>query len=172
MQLQSSDFEIFGLPIAFALDRSQLDNRWKDLQRQYHPDRHIAADPQTQRQTMQWSIRINEAYHRLKDPLRRAAYLCELHGTPVQAESNTTMPPAFLMQQMQWRETLEEATTTAAIYTLANQVTATRQRLLDDLHNTADQKRDWPALAQQVRTLMFVERFVQDIQARLEHLGQ
>ena len=59
---------------------------------------------------MQWSVRINEAYQRLKDPLRRAAYLCELGGASIQAENNTAMPTAFLMQQMSWREALDEAT--------------------------------------------------------------
>jgi molecular chaperone HscB len=58
---------------------------------------------------MQWSVRINEAYQRLKDPLKRAAYLCELAGAPVRAEDNTAMPAAFLMQQMEWREALEDA---------------------------------------------------------------
>ena len=89
MNLQSNDFELFELEPAFALDRAQLDERWKALQREVHPDRHAAADAQTQRQAMQWSVRINEAYQRLKDPLARAAYLCELHGAPVQAENNT-----------------------------------------------------------------------------------
>lgn len=76
MNLQSNDFEIFGLTPAFALDRDALDARWKDLQREAHPDRFAASDAQAQRLAMQWSVRINEAYQRLKDPLRRAAYLC------------------------------------------------------------------------------------------------
>ena len=60
---------------------------------------------------MQWSVRINEAYQRLKDPLKRAAYLCELNAAPVNAENNTAMPTEFLMQQMDWREALDEAHT-------------------------------------------------------------
>ena len=91
MNLQSNDFELFELPlVAYALDRTSLDDRWKNLQREVHPDRHAAADAQTQRQAMQWSVRINEAYQRLKDPLQRAAYLCELHGAPIQPR---TTPP-------------------------------------------------------------------------------
>jgi len=172
MNLQSNDFELFGLPMAFALDRGALDARWKDLQREVHPDRHTAADAQTQRQAMQWSVRINEAYQRLKDPLQRAAYLCELNGAPIQAENNTAMPPAFLMQQMEWREALEEAGSAATVEDLADDVAGTRRRMLAELQQTADVQRDWPALAQQVRALMFVERFAQDVETRLEQLGQ
>lgn len=172
MNLQSNDFELFELPVAFALDRAQLDERWKALQREVHPDRHAAADAQTQRQAMQWSVRINEAYQRLKDPMQRAAYLCELHGAPIQAENNTAMPAAFLMQQMEWREALDEAATAAGVEDLADQVAATRRRMLADLQQTADVQRDWPSLAAQVRALMFVERFAQDVEGRLEQLGQ
>lgn len=172
MNLQSNDFELFDLPVAFALDRSQLDGRWKDLQREVHPDRHAAADAQTQRQAMQWSVRINEAYQRLKDPLARASYLCELHGTPVQAEKNTAMPPAFLMQQMEWREALEDAANAGVVEDLADEVAAARKRMLTGLQQTADEQRDWPALAAQVRALMFIERFAQDVESRLEQLGQ
>ncbi len=172
MNLQSNDFELFDLPMAFALDRGVLDARWKDLQREVHPDRHAAADAQTQRQAMQWSVRINEAYQRLKDPLQRAAYLCELNGAPIQAENNTAMPPAFLMQQMEWREALEEAGSAATVEDLADEVSATRRRMLAELQQTADVQRDWSALAQQVRALMFVERFAQDVETRLEQLGQ
>lgn len=172
MNLQSNDFELFDLPVAFALDRVQLDERWKALQREAHPDRHAAADAQIQRQAMQWSVRINEAYQRLKDPLKRAAYLCELRGAPVQAENNTAMPAAFLMQQMEWREALEEASGEEAVEALADEVTATRRRMLADLQQTADVRGDWPALAAQVRALMFVERFSRDVEGRLEQLGQ
>ena len=172
MNLQSNDFELFDLPVAFALDRVQLDERWKALQREAHPDRHASADAQTQRVAMQWSVRINEAYQRLKDPLKRAAYLCELHGAPVQAENNTAMPAAFLMQQMEWREALEEASGVDAVEALADEVSASRRRMLADLQQTADVRGDWPALAAQVRALMFVERFSRDVEGRLEQLGQ
>ena len=172
MNLQSDDFELFELPPAFALDRALLDERWKVLQREVHPDRHAAADAQTQRQAMQWSVRINEAYQRLKDPLKRAAYLCELNGAPVQAENNTAMPAAFLMQQMQWREDLEEARSAEQLERMADDVATARSRMLLDLQQTADEQRDFPAMAGQVRALMFVERFARDVENRLDQLGQ
>ena len=172
LNLQSNDFEIFGLSPKFAVDRAALDARWKDLQREAHPDRFATADAQTQRQAMQWSVRINEAYQRLKDPLKRAAYLCELNGAPIQAENNTAMPAAFLMQQMQWREALEEAQGTEDLERMADEVATARRTMQQELQATADDRQDWPALAQQVRALMFVERFAGDVENRLDLLGQ
>lgn len=172
MNLLSNDFEIFGVPVQFALDRAALDERWKDLQREAHPDRFTAANALAQRQAMQWSVRINEAYQRLKDPLKRAAYLCELNGAPIQAENNTAMPSAFLMQQMQWREDLEEASGAADLEHMAEGVAQTRRDMLLSLQRTADEDHNFLELAQQVRALMFVERFARDVESRLDQLGQ
>lgn len=172
MNLQSNDFELFDLPVAFALHRPALDDRWKALQREVHPDRFTTADAVTQRRAMQWSVRINEAYQRLKDPLKRAAYLCELHGAPIEAENNTAMPPQFLMQQMQWREALEEARSADDVQALADEVNAHRRALFQEAGSLADERHDYAALAGQVRALMFVERFAADVDNRLDQLGQ
>jgi molecular chaperone HscB len=168
--LGQTDFELFRLPQRFALDRADLDARWKTLQAQVHPDRFASADAQSQRQAMQWSVRVNEAYQRLKDPLKRAAYLCELHGVALEAESNTAMPAAFLMQQMAWREALDEATSTNHLEDLADEVASHRREALQALQDTADQRADFEALARQVRALMFVERFRSELEQRLDRL--
>lgn len=172
MNLQSNDFELFGVMERFAQDRSALDMRWKELQRQAHPDKFAAQGVAAQRVAMQWSVRINEAYQRLKEPLRRAAYLCELHGTPIQAEDNTAMPAAFLMQQMEWREALEDAQTVAAIDALDDEVMQARKAGLDRCERLIDQQQDYVGAAQQVRALMFIARFADDIERRREQLGQ
>lgn len=172
MHLQSDDFELFGVPRRFAQDRGALDARWKDLQRQAHPDRFAAQGPAAQRVATQWSVRINEAYQRLKDPMRRAAYLCELHGAPIGAENNTAMPPQFLMQQMEWREALDEAQALPAVEKLQAEVDAARSRALSALDRLIDGKGDFAGAAQQVRALMFIERFAEEVDARLDRLGQ
>jgi molecular chaperone HscB len=172
MNLQSNDFELFDIPERFVQDRATLDTRWKDLQREAHPDKFAAQGAAAQRVAMQWSVRINEAYQRLKEPLRRAAYLCELHGTPIQAEDNTAMPPAFLMQQMEWREALEEASTAAAVDALHDEVMQARNAGLARCAELIDQQGDYAAAAQQVRALMFIARFAQDIERRHDQLGQ
>ena len=172
MKLSSDDFELFGLPRRFAQDRAGLDARWRALQAEVHPDRYASEGAAAQRVAAQWSVRVNEAYQRLKDPLRRAAYLCELAGVPVNAEDNTAMPPAFLVQQLEWREALDEAGDEPAVETLAREVEVRRRAALDDLAATIDERADWPAAAMQVRALMFIARFAEDVDQRLEALGQ
>lgn len=172
MKLDDDDFILFGLPRRFAQDRAALDARWRALQAEVHPDRFASEGAASQRVAMQWAVRVNEAYQRLKDPVKRAAYLCELAGVAVQSESNTAMPPAFLMQQMEWREALEEARSPEAVEQLADEVAARRRAMLDALQSLIDQHPDFTAAAQQVRALMFVERFAEDVDRRLEALGQ
>jgi molecular chaperone HscB len=172
MKLTDHDFDLFGVPVRFAQDRAQLDARWKALQSEVHPDRFASEGAAAQRVAMQWAIRVNEAYQRLKDPLKRAAYLCELHGTPIEAENNTAMPGAFLMQQMAWREALDAARTLAAVEALADDVAEAERRLQQQLGILIDERQDWPAAAAQVRALMFVARFAADVDRRLDALGQ
>ena len=121
---------------------------------------------------MQWTLRVNEAHQRLKDPLKRAAYLCELRGAPLEAEKNTQMPSSFLMQQMEWREALEAAEGVDDVKALEADVQDRERRLLDTLGRTLDAGGDPHEAAQQVRALMFVARFRHDIDRRLEALGQ
>jgi molecular chaperone HscB len=172
MKLDSDDFELFGLPRRFALDRDELDARWRALQANVHPDRFAAEGGAAQRIAMQWAVRVNEAYQRLKHPLKRAAYLCELAGVSIDAENNTAMPAGFLMQQMEWRESLDDAADLPAVETLADEVATHRRQALAALATTLDERHDTTAAAQQVRALMFVERFADDVDQRLEALGQ
>lgn len=170
MKLSDDDFTLFGLPQRQALDRGALDARRRDLQAQVHPDRFASEGAAAQRIAMQWAVRVNEAYARLKDPLTRAAYLCELRGVPIDAERNTAMPPAFLMQQMQWRETLDEAATLADVQALDDTVASDERAQLAALATLLDERGDTTAAAAQVRALMFVARFRQDLGRRLEQL--
>ncbi|WP_426144860.1 Fe-S protein assembly co-chaperone HscB [Polaromonas sp. DSR2-3-2] len=172
MNLQSNDFELFGVPMQFAQDRAQLDARWKELQREAHPDKFTGQGPAAQRLAMQWSVRINEAYQRLKDPLKRASYLCELHGAPINAENNTTMPGVFLMQQMEWREALEDAESIDDLDKIALESKTGQHEQLLKIEQTLDQEKDFSEAAQQVRSLMFIERFAREVDARIDLLEQ
>ncbi len=168
MNLQSNDFELFGLEQRFGQDRAVLDARWKDLQRQAHPDKFAAQGAAAQRLAMQWSVRINEAYQRLKDPLKRAAYLCELNDAPVNAENNTAMPASFLMQQMQWREDMDEASSLEDLEKISLQCNTVKRDVLQKIELLLDQQQAWLEAVGQVRALMFIERFSSDVDKRLD----
>jgi len=170
VNLQSTDFELFGLKPGFSQDRAAIDARWKDLQREVHPDKFAAQGAAAQRLSMQWSVRINEAYQRLKEPLKRAAYLCELNGAPVNAENNTAMPAEFLMQQMEWREALDYAATSDELEALDSLVNQARQESLQLCAQFLDERQDYTLAVGQVRALMFIDRFSRDIEARLDQM--
>jgi molecular chaperone HscB len=170
LNLQATDFELFEIPAQFAQDRSVLDTKWKDLQREAHPDKFAAQGAAAQRISMQWSVRINEAYNRLKDPLKRATYLCELNGAPIEAHTNTAMPPAFMMMQIEWREALEEAETAAELEEIERQTANYKREQLSKIEQFIDVKHDYAAAANEVRALMFVARFVGEIEARLDKI--
>ena len=170
--LSSSDFELFGLPERFAQDSAAIDSRWKELQREVHPDKFAAQGAAAQRVAMQWSVRVNEAYKRLRDPLRRAAYLCERRGAPINAESNTAMPGEFLVQQMAWREALEDSHAPGELDHVSAELETARADTLSRIATLLDQTGDAAAAARQVRALMFIERFAHDVEARFDQLGQ
>ena len=172
LNLTSSDFELFALPERFAQDSPAIEARWKQLQREVHPDKFAAQGPSAQRVAMQWSVRVNEAYKRLRDPLQRAAYLCERRGAPINAESNTAMPGDFLIEQMAWREALEEAQSEDELDILQKDLEQARADTLKRIEALLDDSHDAPAAAQQVRALMFIERFARDVEARFDQLGQ
>ena len=108
-------FSLFGLPARFDLDAQALESAWRTVAAQVHPDRFATASPAERRVAMQWSARANEAYRQLRDPLLRARYLCEQAGVDLQTESNTSMDTAFLMQQMTWREMMDDARNDAGV---------------------------------------------------------
>jgi molecular chaperone HscB len=168
MKLEDDDFTLFGLPQRFALDRPELDQRWRALQGKVHPDRFSAEGAASQRLAMQWAVRVNQAYQRLKEPQSRAAYLCELRGAPIDAERNTAMPAEFLHEQMAWREALDEAADAPAVLALDEQVAERERELLADVGRLLDEAGDATAAAGQVRALLFVQKFRADLNRRLE----
>ena len=168
MNIASTDFELFDIAPRFALDRTALDARWRALQTEVHPDKFAVEGAAAQRVAMQWAVRVNEAYQRLKDPLKRAAYLCELAGVPVQSESNTAMPSDFLIQQMEWREALEDANSAGAVQALEAEVSAQRKARLARITQLLDAESHPTQAALEVRALMFIDRLSDEINQRLE----
>ncbi|ARP94585.1 Fe-S protein assembly co-chaperone HscB [Bordetella genomosp. 13] len=159
-------FSLFGLPARFELDAGALERAWREVAAQVHPDRYATASAAERRVAMQWAARANEAYRQLRDPLLRARYLCEQAGVDLQAESNTAMEPAFLMQQMEWREKLDEARDDpAAAAELRGELEQARAQMRGTLVELLDVRGDTAQAGLKVREWMFIERLAQELAA-------
>ncbi|MYN25593.1 Fe-S protein assembly co-chaperone HscB [Duganella levis] len=159
-------FELFNLPLQFAVDAVALDSAYRDVQGRVHPDKFVNATDAEKRVAMQWATRANEAYQTLKNPQKRAQYMCELAGVDLQTESNTSMPMAFLMQQMEWREELGDARAgkdSDALESLDKQLRNARKEQLAQIEQQINAA-DYAAAAQGVRALMFLEKFKEEIE--------
>jgi molecular chaperone HscB len=165
-------FALFNLPEQFALESAQLDAAYREVQNQVHPDKFVSAPDAEKRVAMQWATQANEAYKTLKSPFRRAAYLCELNGIDLQTESNTAMPIDFLMQQMEWREALDEARDAQdlpALEQLDAELRASRGAKLEQIAALFNGK-DYAAAGGAVRQLMFLEKFGEEVARVFETL--
>ena len=165
-------FALFGMTPRFTIDASVLDAAFRDLQGRVHPDKFAAASDAEKRVAMQWATRANEAYQTLKSPLKRASYLCELNGIDLAIESNTHMPTAFLMQQMAWREALEEARDTkdlSALEGVESELRAARAQQLADIAALLDDAQ-YATAGERVRQLMFIEKFGDEVGRAFEAL--
>ena len=163
-------FDLFQLPATFALDMGALDTAYRDVQGRVHPDRFINATDAEKRVAMQWATRANEAYQTLRNPQKRAQYLCELNGVDLNTESNTAMPMDFLMQQMEWREALGEARAgkdSDALDALDEQVKQERKARLAQVGTQLDAG-DFENAAQGVRALMFLDKFSEEVHYAFE----
>jgi molecular chaperone HscB len=173
--LTRNHFDLFGLPAAFRLDRAALDSAYRAVQGTVHPDRYAAGSDTDRRLAMQLAAQANEAYRTLRDPALRAGYLCALRGVDVGIESNTALPADFLMQQMEWRERLDDATDgrdVPALESLRDELAEQRDALLRELAAAIDERGDFAEAAGLVRRLMFLDRFASGIDAAEERLLQ
>ena len=171
--LTKTFYELFGLPPVFDLDLAQLDQAFRRLQAEVHPDRFAAATDSERRQSLQWATHVNDAYQTLKDPLLRARYLLQLRGVDTGEESNTAMPAAFLMQQMEWREAIEEAQQAAdieALETLSRELRHEVRHLQTELSALLDTRGDDAGAADTVRKLRFLDKVRAEIDQAIETL--
>ena len=161
-------FELFGLAPAFALEGEALERSYREIQSKVHPDRFAHAGDAERRASLQWTTRVNEAYRVLKDPVQRAKHLLELNGVDVAFETNTAMPPEFLIQQMELRETLEESKDAAALDALRGDLRKQKKNLQTAIAEAIDSRKDYNAAAGLVRKLQFLDRLDEEIDSAYE----
>ena len=157
-------FQFFGLNQQFKIDLPVLDQAYLAIQKEVHPDRHARGSDTEQRLAMQMATLANSAYQTLKNPVQRGLYLCQLHGVDAKLETNTAMPAAFLMKQMEWRENLDErAEDLPALESMMEEVESSRQATLLEITQAIDHAKNFERAAELLRGLLFIDKFALEL---------
>ncbi|UTW08979.1 co-chaperone HscB [Pseudomonas benzenivorans] len=165
-------FALFDLKPSFRLDLDELAARYRELARTVHPDRFADAPEREQRVALERSASLNEAYQTLRHAPQRARYLLTLSGPELPLEV-TVQDPGFLMQQMHWREELEDLQDSADLAGVA----AFKRRLKvaqDELNESFASCWDDPVRREEAERLMrrmqFLDKLAHEVRQLEERL--
>ncbi|QWD23898.1 Fe-S protein assembly co-chaperone HscB [Polynucleobacter paneuropaeus] len=157
-------FCFFGLKEQFKIDLSALDQAYLLIQKEVHPDRHARGSDSEQRLAMQMATLANTAHQTLKNPVQRGLYICQIHGVDAQLETNTAMPAAFLMRQMDWRESLDEkAEDLEALEVLTEEVNKSKEEVISEIALAIDSAHQYERAAELLRGLLFIDKFAVEL---------
>ena len=161
----SQYFNLFQLEPSFNIDTEALEQTYRTLAARFHPDKFASASAFEQKQAVMMSSTINDAYRTLKNPIDRAAYLLKSQNIDADAPEHTSFSPEFLMQQMEWRETLMDAQMEQnhdAIRALDQEIQKVQSNLYQDLQQAFEQQ-DYESAAQWVRHGRFLNKLRNEI---------
>jgi molecular chaperone HscB len=167
--MSTNPFELFGLPTEFALDLKLLERRHRELSKTVHPDKFTDAGASAKASALSHAVSANEAYRTLRDPVERAAALARVRGLSL--PENVTLPPAFLMDVMEQRESLQEVRTNAArLLPLLAEAQASVRAAEGKLEQAFATQQSAETLAGLLAQLRYVRRFAEEIDMNLEAL--
>jgi molecular chaperone HscB len=164
-------FKFFGIQQQFNIDLPALDQAYLAIQKEVHPDRHARGSETEQRLAMQMATLANTAFQTLKNPIDRGLYICQLHGVDAKLETNTAMPAAFLMKQMEWRESLDEqAEDLSALEALMEEVEESKADTLAQITQAIDGAKNYTRAAELLRGLLFIDKFAVELDDTIAEL--
>ena len=155
-------FETFNLPVLFNIDIDMLNHQYRTLQKTIHPDRFVNATDAEKKQSLQKSTQINDAYQVLKDPIKRASHIISLH----QVLKENTLPPDFLMQQMEWEEEFETINDLEQIQLFSDKIEKEKKILIELLAMNLDEQKDWESATNIISKLKFITNLFLRIQQK------
>jgi molecular chaperone HscB len=170
---QTNYFQLFALPERFNIDIQSLEVNYRKIQSASHPDRFVSASTAEKLHSMQLATTANEGYNTLKKPATRAKYLLEQHGINAISDTNTAMPADFLVQQMEWRENLEDAKAAKdlpALEELVGQLQAEAKSMQAELADLLDMKKNYITATEATRKLIFIDKVCADVRQAIEQL--
>jgi molecular chaperone HscB len=160
--LTQNFFDTFNLPVLFNIDIDMLNHQYRTLQKTIHPDRFVNATDAEKKQSLQKSTQINDAYQVLKDPIKRASHIISLH----QVLKENTLPPDFLMQQMEWEEEFETINDLEQVQLFSDKIDGEKKMLMDLLAIDLDEKKDWESATNIIGKLKFITNLFLRIQQK------
>lgn len=107
---QGDYFSFLGMPRKLDLDVAALEQRFRALSRQFHPDFYYNAAPTERRASLERASYLNDAYRTLKQPSSRVAYLLEIEGVlkTSDQEAGKKVPASLLEEVFALNEELDE----------------------------------------------------------------
>jgi len=175
MDIAQNFFELFGLDASFDLDLQLLSERYRELQREHHPDRHAHKGEREQRLAVQATAHLNEAFETLKTPLLRAQYLLKLEGVDTGEENRRQLPGPFLMQQMELRESLVEAASGQDPFDALDKLAVEAKGLEAAEYsqfNAALVAQELDSAEISIRKLQFINKLIREIEAAEDRLDE
>ncbi|MGH1485688.1 MAG: Fe-S protein assembly co-chaperone HscB [Cellvibrionaceae bacterium] len=174
MDLTQNYFALFGIEPSFQIDKAILADKYRQLQKDLHPDKFANKGATEQRLSVQFTSYVNTAYQTLKSPLLCAEYLLELEKHPVNSETLTVSDGGFLFKQMEWRERLSDLSddirssisVEEKLSKLTDEVSVERADFLKQFERAYSDKQ-YEIAKESVAKLHFVEKMMLDIE-RLE----
>lgn len=169
---RSDHFRRLGLSRHFDIDDKDLQRRYIAFQQRLHPDRFARKSKKERVLAEQHTVSLNEAHEVLKDPLRRGAYLLQLAGRIAPTEEARTIDdPQLLMETLERREALSEATSLEAVATLASAASKEEVQALEAL-KAAFAADDLDEATRVLTRLRYLRKFAEEARARRAVLSE
>lgn len=163
-------FALFEQPVAFNIDTTELSNRLRQLQKQYHPDN---LSDEEKASTQQNSAVINHAYNILVNPDSRANYLLELSNQQLNTD-HSIADLDFLDDAMEMRMDLDDAEAAADLAKIKSLKSSVEQRI--DKHSArfeqAYSQQDWPTAMDATQKLKFLVKLKKDMDTAVDNSQQ
>lgn len=166
------------MPVSFELDLQDLSQRYRELLRAVHPDKFANASDHERRLSVEKAALINDAYQTLKSPQRRARYMLELQSVSFDDEKDMALDPAFLMEQIELRESLAELPQQDDPLTSLNKIMADiKERISGVLNDIAGQlvseeldDKQKNSVKQLIHKMQFLNKLQQEAEYQEENL--
>jgi molecular chaperone HscB len=156
-------FAVLDEPYILEANPDDLERRYLEKQRTFHPDRFVGRDEAEKKNALSEASFVNEAYQVLKSPIKRAHALIN-HNYPLQ-ESGSVQATEFLMQIMELQESLEEATKPDRISLIKAELEGLWKNYWQDLKDAVANE-SWAEAAAQYYCLKYIDGMVSKTKAK------